>query len=344
MTHDDVEPIHAPRLPAGARAWILQSGKVGHEVNCLGVARELGLDPELRAVAPRGLFGFFAPWGPIDPRDWPSRPGSPLRGPFPDIVFASGRITVPYLRAVKRASGRACFTVFLQDPRAGTGAADLIWVPEHDRLRGDNVVVTLTSPHPLRPAVMAQARAAIDPRLAGLPARRIGMVLGGPSGSHSFEARDIAALADIAREILASGQALMVTPSRRTPPEAMQAIAAAVAASGAGARAFIWDGTGDNPYAQILAQASALVVTSDSVNMVGEAASTGVPVHVYEPTGGAAKMAGFIDGLVKAQAVRRLPDRRPAGWMDASWTYPPVDATGIIAREVVKTYRAFKGL
>lgn len=340
MTHDESRA----RLPTGVRAWILQSGKIGHEVNCLGVARELGLEPELRAVRSRPFFDFFAPWGPIDPRDRPSRPGSPLAPPFPDLVFASGRVTAPHLRAIKRASGGRSFTIFLQDPRAGTGAADLIWVPEHDRLRGDNVVVTLTSPHPLRPEVLAAARRAIDPRLAGLPADRIGLVLGGPSGSHRFDHHDIFALAEIAREVVLSGRGLMVTPSRRTPPELMEAIRAAVAASRAPERAFVWDGAGENPYAQILAQASALVVTGDSVNMLGEAAATGAPVFIYEPSGGAAKMTGFIDRLVQQGAARRLPAIRPPDWMAARWTYAPVDATATIADAVARRYRAFRGL
>jgi hypothetical protein len=93
-------------LPAGTRAWVLGSGKIGHEVNCLGVAHELGLDPELRAVRPRLLFQAMAPFGPIDPRDAPRHAGASLRGPFPDIVFASGRTTVPYLRHLKKASQR----------------------------------------------------------------------------------------------------------------------------------------------------------------------------------------------------------------------------------------------
>ncbi|MDB5643117.1 MAG: hypothetical protein JWN07_2434 [Hyphomicrobiales bacterium] len=344
MNRHDTDALAPARLPAGVRAWILQSGKIGHEVNCLGVAHELGLDPEMRPVQPRPFFAFFAPWGPIDPIEGVRIPGSPLSGPAPDIVFASGRTTVPYLRAIKKAAPRTTFTVFLQDPRSGAKSADLIWAPEHDRLRGDNVLVTLTSPHHMRPSVLAAARADTDPRLAALPEKRIGMVLGGDSGSHRFEANDFYRLAEVALESLRAGYGLMVTPSRRTPPELLKSIRAAVAISGAPQNAFVWDGTGDNPYGQILAHAHAIVVTGDSVNMVGEAASTGAPVHVYEPTGGSTKMSGFIDGLVVAGAVRRLPTVRPAGWMNERWTYEPVDATAQIAREVVKRYLAFKGI
>ena len=140
------------------------------------------------------------------------------------------------------------------------------------------------------------------------------------SGAHRYEASDVEALCAIAREILASGQGLMVTPSRRTPPELISALRASVQESGSAASAFIWDGTGDNPYAQILAQAQALVVTADSVNMVGEAASTGAPVFVYEPTGGAAKMSGFISKLVDAGALRLLPPASALDWSKERWS------------------------
>jgi hypothetical protein len=89
------------KLPDGTCAWILLSGKIGHEVNCLGVAHELGLAPQMRRVHARSFFEFFAPWGPIDPRDNPQNPESPLYGPLPDIVFSSGRTTVPVSAQVR---------------------------------------------------------------------------------------------------------------------------------------------------------------------------------------------------------------------------------------------------
>ena len=56
-------------LPPGTQAWVLGSGKIGHEVNCMGVARELGLNPDMREIRPRLLFQGLAPYGPVDPRD-----------------------------------------------------------------------------------------------------------------------------------------------------------------------------------------------------------------------------------------------------------------------------------
>ena len=134
---------------AGVTAWVLTDGKVGDEAQCLAVSEALGLQAEARHVDPRAPFSWAMPFGPIDPREAPKQPLSPIRPPFPDLLIASGRRAIAYVRHVKRASGGRTFTVILKDPRAGGTAADFIWVPEHDRLRGPNVLVTLTAPHRL---------------------------------------------------------------------------------------------------------------------------------------------------------------------------------------------------
>ena len=78
-----------------------------------------------------------------------------------------------------------------------------------------------------------------------------------------------------------TGASLMITASRRTPAALRHALEALAARHGG----FFWDGTGENPYVALLALADAIVVTADSFNMIGEAAATGVPVLVFEPSG-----------------------------------------------------------
>jgi mitochondrial fission protein ELM1 len=303
--------------------WVLGSGRIGHEVNARGVVEALGWPHEFRPVAPRFLYGRLAPWGPVDPRD------PAAQGPAPDIVIASGRVTVPYARAWKRAGA---FVAFLQDPRWARREMDLIWVPEHDALRRPNVIASLTSPHPFSPARLAEARAAPDPRLKALPGPRCAVSLGGPSGAQSFTLRDIARLADAVRAIRAQGFAVMATPSRRTPPDLAAAVREAVG------EGYFWDGSGDNPYLAMLALADAVLVTGDSANMVGEATATGRPVHVFEPTGGrAGKLARFIDALVARGAARRW-----AGRLE-TFTYKPLDSSGEIAAEIKRRF-ALRGV
>ena len=302
------------------RVLLLGSGRIGHEVNARGVVAALGWPHEERTVAPRFPYGRLAPWGPVDPAD------PAAQGAAPDVVIASGRVTVPYARAWAR---RGAFTVFLQDPRWARREMDLIWVPEHDSLRGPNVVTTLTSPHPFSPARLAAARAAPDPRLVALPAPRCAVLLGGPGGAQRFTPADSAGLVEAVRAIRAQGFSVMATPSRRTPPELAEAVRAAV---GDG---LFWDGSGENPYPAMLALADALLVTGDSANMVGEAVATGAPVHVFEPSGGrAGKLRRFIDALVARGAARRWTGRLQ------SFSYEPLDSSGEIAAEIARSFAA----
>lgn len=304
--------------------WVLSDGKAGDELQCLGVAERLGARPEIRRVAPRNPWAWLMPRGPIDPRDAPDRSDSPIRPPFPDIVIASGRRAVPYLRALKQASNGRSFTVFLKDPRIGTHAADLIWVAGHDRLRGKNVLVTTTSPHRLSPDRLAQARANPPPAIAALPRPRAAVLVGGDSRHHRFTADDIARFAKQLDSLAQSGVALMGSPSRRTQAPLAEALAAVFARHGG----WWWGGTGENPYLALLANADTVVVTADSTNMIGEATAAGVPILLFEPQGGHHKIKAFTQALAHQGAVHDF-----AGRLEGE-RYEPLDSTQMIADAV----------
>jgi mitochondrial fission protein ELM1 len=305
-------------------AWVLTDGKAGDESQCLGVTEAMGLVAETRRVAPRAPFSWWAPWGPPDPAEAPGRTGSPIAPPFPDLVVASGRRAVPYLRAIKRASHGHSFTVFLKDPRTGTGAADLIWVPEHDRLRGPNVIATVTGPHRISAERLARARSEPDPRLAGLSLPRVAVLLGGDSRHHRFTEGDVARLGGDLERLAGSAASLMVTASRRTPAGLADRVRVLVAARGG----YFWDGAGENPYLAMLALADAIVVTADSTNMIGEATATGRPVLVFEPSGGHAKISAYIESLSRGGMVKPF-----VGMLEAT-RYEPLDTTPAIARAI----------
>src|SRR5690606_35635480 len=82
---------HPEGVLAGARAWIITDGKAGMDVQARGVADALGLDYEMKRVAPRGIWRVLAPWGPVSPADRPGSPGSPLAPPWPAVAIATGR-------------------------------------------------------------------------------------------------------------------------------------------------------------------------------------------------------------------------------------------------------------
>lgn len=316
------------RDETGPITWVLTDGKAGDELQALSVAEALGLGPEIRRVKPKAPFTWLMPWGPVDPRERPGARGSPLAPPFPDLLIASGRRAVAYLRHVKRASGGRTYTVFLKDPRTGPNTADFIWSPAYDRLRGPNVLTTLTPPHRVSAQRIEAARAQPDPRLAHLPHPRVAVLAGGNSRHHHFTEEDIARLMEHLTSIAEAGARLMVTASRRTPATLREALMVLTSKHGG----FFWDGTGENPYVDLLALADFIVATADSFNMIGEAAATGRPILVFEPSGGHPKLDVYMNGL-KSHGVVHPFEGRLEGQ-----PYEPLNSTPKVAKAIAEGF------
>ena len=325
-------PSHQPASLDGCRAWIISDGKAGHEVQCLGVAAALGVEPEIKRVAPRGLYKLTAPWGPVARGERFGRTGSRFGPPWPAIAFATGRVTTPYIRALKRLAGFKTYTVILLDSRTGPSSADLFWVPEHDSRRGPNVITTLTSPHGFTPSRLADLRAHMPAEIAALPSPRIAVLIGGPNGDYSYGAGDITRFAASLVRLAQDGASLMMTPSRRTPPDLIAALDTATAVI----PRILWSGDGDNPYPSFLAHADVFVVTADSVNMAGEAAATGKPIYIFTPSGSSPKFARYHAALQAYGATRPLPEGAAAAL--ENWTYEPLDSAHMIAAEISRRW------
>lgn len=318
-----------PKAPHG---WIITDGKTGMDVQARGVADSLGISYEFKYVAPRGIWGIAAPWGPVAPSERFGKPGGKFSPPWPDIAIATGRASIPYIRALKRHAGPETFTVVLQDPKTGAGTADLIWVPAHDTRRGANVITTLTAPHSFSNARIAELRAVVPPSISALPSPRVAVILGGKNGVYEFTEADDERFAGALASLGKLGASFMITPSRRSHKRLIRAADTATA----GHPRILWDGEGDNPYAQFLAHADVFVVTADSVNMCGEACATGKPVYVFAPSGGSAKFSRFHDGLAASGATKPLP--AVFNTLD-QWAYPAIDSAAMIAAEINARWR-----
>jgi mitochondrial fission protein ELM1 len=308
-----------------AHIWVMTDGKIGDLVQCRGVARRLSTHVEERIVAPKAPWDWFSPRGPIPPADRPTQPGSPMAGPFPALVIASGRRTVPYLRAIKRANP-ATFTVFLKNPRIKDAAIDLIWAPVHDDISGGNVFCTDTGPHPFTQDVLDTAVERGKARFAALPAPRIGVILGGDSGAVRYDPAHAQTCATAIARGVAGHQALIV-PSRRTPEALSAAVRSALP------KAWYWDGSGANPYLEVLTTADQLIVTGDSHNMVSEACLSGAPLHVFRPEKLQPKLTRFLDRMEERGALKTLLDTADA------FATTRIDASQEIATEIARRYQ-----
>jgi hypothetical protein len=305
--------------------WVLHDGKIGMANQTNGLAEALGWPITEKRLAVR------APWRFLPPRLWlaPALALDPAAGvrlapPWPDLVIACGRNSVAPARLIKRASQGRSFWVQVQDPRFARGEIDLIVAPRHDPAPGENVFRTLGAVHRVTEARLVGDAARWAPIFAALPRPLIAVLIGGDNSVYRLTEQCFAALCDRLVALAKSGIGLAITPSRRTG-DAQRAM---LQKRLAGLPAYIWDGSGDNPYFGMLGAADAILVTADSVSMISEAAATGKPVHIVELEGGSDKFARFHQGMREAGITR------PFNGTLEEWRYAPLDDTARAAAEI----------
>ncbi|HEV8015416.1 MAG TPA: mitochondrial fission ELM1 family protein [Stellaceae bacterium] len=309
--------------------WVLHDGKLGMANQVTGLAEALGWPFVEKRLAIRAPWRYLPPALWLAPAEALDPSGASLTPPWPGIVIACGRNAVAPARMIKRAGGKRVFWVQVQDPRFARREVDLIVAPLHDPAPGDNVMRTIGAVHRVTEAKLGAAGARFAPLFAGLPRPLAAVLIGGDNDVYRLTDTRFAALCDQLVGLASSGIGLAITASRRTAP-AQQAM---LRTRLDGLPAYIWDGSGDNPYFGLLAAADAIIVTADSVSMISEAAATGKPVQIVELEGGSKKFARFHEALRDAGITR------PFTGALGEWRYAPLDDTARAAAEIRRRLR-----
>lgn len=298
--------------------WCLTSGSIGHETQCLGVFEYLGIQPQIKRVNPQGWYKNLAPIGP-------AAPDAEITPPWPDLLIVSGRQSLPYARKIKRVTRGKTFIAVLQSPGLPSSWFNFIWVPEHDKVRGANIVTTLTPPHRLSAHRLLAGSETLQEKVKDLPRPLVTVLIGGPSRSYQFGEQEALRLcSDLIDLHQKTGCGFLISPSYRTHQTVLNLLQHKLS----NLPALIWDMTESNPYLGFMALADYFIVTCDSVNMIGEAAYTGRPVYAYPIPGGQEKFDSFHRAMITHGAMK---------WFNGeleSWTYPAVNATPVIAEEI----------
>lgn len=298
--------------------WIVTEGIAGTENQCLGIAEALGLTPEVKRIALHQPWKSLSPYLPFE-QSWSFIPA--LKPPYPDLLIASGRKSIAAARYIKKASGGKTFTVQIQDPRISPKNFDLVAVPEHDPTRGDNVIVTIAAPNRINNKKIENAKVQFADILSTLPTPRVAVLIGGTSKAYTMTQETMKKLCKQLKKLDKQGYGLMVTASRRTGEENLTLLKKELANT----NAYLWDGTGENPYFGFLGWADFVLVTADSVSMLSEAATTGKPLYIIPLEGGTKRINSFHD-LLKQKNIARLFD----GTLE-HWGYTPLNDSGHVA-------------
>jgi mitochondrial fission protein ELM1 len=301
--------------------WTITDFYPGMQSQVIGLAEAVGL-PTTHKICSRRW-----PWGWLgitigDPLKQLTQKSHTLTPPWPDLIISCGRRSAPLALAIKKRNQGKTYCVHIQNPMLNHKLFDLIIAPDHDKLKGPNVISTRGAIHKVTQEKVEEALKTYSHLFKDLPRPYSTVLLGGTTHRYKMSQE---AMEDLIQAIFTIRErtegSVLVTPSFRTPFRDLLKERLANEPY-----IFLADIEKLNPYLAMLGIADTFFVTDDSVNMLCEACSTGKPVYVLPMLGhGDAKSKRFIQELVQDHIVR------PFVGNVESWTYVPFNDTKRIA-------------
>lgn len=268
--------------PDHPKVWVLLGKGAGGNAQMLDLARALGWEFETRQLVhnPLNLLPNVLLGPTLLTLD--KKRSDALEPPWPDVIIAASRRSVPVACWIRRQSRGRTKLVHLLHAMAPLNWFDLIiTTPQYALPDRINILKLLA---PLNRVPDPSIRAAAEhwrPRLAQLPRPWLALLVGGNSSSYVLDADVAAELGRRAsREAMESGGSLLVTTSPRTSAAATDALFSVLEGSIFG---YQWrPDDKENPYLAFLGLADRFLVTADSASLVVEAALTGKPVQILD--------------------------------------------------------------
>ncbi|MCL6682765.1 ELM1/GtrOC1 family putative glycosyltransferase [Sphingomonas alba] len=251
----------------GSRVWVLLGPRTGDNNQALALAEALELPFETRTLSYNPLQALSV-WLPGTAATLDSKSRKELHKPWPDLVIAIGRRSVPVARWIKRKSRGQTKLVRIGHPRIDPNLFDLvITTRQYPVPPGENVLLL-----PLAMSRFSTAPIATDKEaawLAALPSPRRLLAIGGATKYWSLSAERVA---EAVERLQTNDGTLIVATSRRTDPEVSKAVRGVLSA-----KSTLVEGAFPR-FPVLLDQADEIFVTGDSVSMLSEAILTGKPV------------------------------------------------------------------
>ena len=251
----------------GPRIWVLLGPRTGDNNQALALAEAVGLPFETRTLAYNALQALSV-WLPPTAMTLDRASRRQLQAPWPDLVIAIGRRSVPVARWIRMQNKGRTKLVRIGHPRIDPKLFDLvITTRQYPVPPGDNVVLL----------PLAMSRFSTPPTLTPeetdwltrLSRPRRLLAIGGATKYWSLSAERVA---DAVRSLGQRPGSLIVATSRRTDPGITEAARALLTAS-----ARLVEGSFPR-FPVLLNSADEIFVTGDSISMLSEAILTGKPV------------------------------------------------------------------
>ena len=237
------------------------------------------------------------------------------------IIISCGRKSVIPSVALKKRFGNEIFNVHIQDPKVSFKHFDLIISPEHDNIKGDNVLTTKGSIHYLTKKEIADNSKYLQ--LDKGKKKVVAFIIGGPNKYYNYSEEQIHFIFNKVKNLFTPDKfKIVIIPSYRTPERIIKK-----AFNTFGFNHHVVKNIDKKAYLSSLALADYIIVTCDSTSMISEAAVTGKPVYtaMMKPNRNIRRFKSFYNQFKELGIIKELTDS-----ID-SWSYDKLDEVNRIA-------------
>ena len=253
---------------------------------------------------------------------------SVIDGKIPDqienqILISCGKNSIISSLFLKR-NNKNLFNIHIQNPKVNFSNFDLIVAPEHDQIKGSNVLSTFGALHYITKQEIDNSSNFFSKYNLSEKDKIVSLILGGPNRYYDFNEIDLGNIfLSIKDNFLDKGFKLILVRSRRTPDNIIDFAKKFFLNS-----AVIIDFVSKEFYLSALKLSKTIIVTCDSTSMVSECAITQKPIFV-------AKMKAkrrnnrfeyFLNSFREKGIIKFLGENTD------NWSYPELDETKRIAR------------
>ena len=245
-----------------------------------------------------------------------------------DLIISCGRKSIIPSIHLKNTSNKKVFNIHIQDPKVNLDNFDFIVAPEHDAIKGQNVITTKGAIHYLTENEINENKDYLSSFIKKDHREVWVLILGGPTKYYDYSKKNMKHIFSILYKLLQKHDfQLVVIPSMRTPINTIH-----YAKEYFGESHTIIKNVDKKAYLSALAISKNIIVTCDSSSMISEAALTGKPIYVanIEPKKNDKRFQSFKN------LFRELNITRNLGEEVETWNYQKLDETNRIANIIKK--------
>ena len=244
-----------------------------------------------------------------------------------DVIISCGRKSVIPSIFLKKNSEKKIFNIHVQDPKISLENFDVVVAPDHDNLKGENVISTRGAIHYLTLEEIDQNKHYLENKI-DRNKDILTLILGGPNKYYQYTRENIQKIFLLVSEnVSKQNLQLIVIPSMRTPIEVIE-----LAKNYFGSEQLVIDSIDKKAYLSSLSLSKFIVVTCDSSSMISESALTGKPIYVAQIP--ASKNDYRFQSFRKL--FKELNIIRDLGGNIENWSYKPLDETNRVAAKIKK--------